>query len=383
MSENVKTLPEVIAQKVGNNINIVIPGVGHFKRSGGIVEELYKACLAYDIEPSEIRFNDILSLINPIQKHLQKEENISIKNDNIYLGNINIPIPNILSTVIEDYLNEGLPIMPLQRFWENCNINPNKRARDDFFKYCRDFGVVITNMGYVVLYKLVRVKKSVERNKDLSRFIGEEIVRVKSMSKSTSKYDVWKSTSKGGFKRFGINRKTEPKGYEFVANLGDLENNILDIKTDKNTTTYTDLHTGKFNIHLGEKVSMDRDKCDPNINVDCSYGLHVGSYKYVRTFGNNYKENTVVLVTLVNPKDVVALPIYDHSKIRVCEYFPVGIIKPVDEDNWKEISNNNIWEQDYMNIEKQELEELLETLSKNSVEKEIVKNRLLLLESAK
>ena len=69
-----------------------------------------------------------------------------------------------------------------------------------------------------------------------------------------------------------------------------------------------------------EKYSIDVGDLD----IECSRGLHVGSVKYLEN--NNYvSDSDTILLVLVNPQHVIAVPKYDNSKLRVCEYFPISI----------------------------------------------------------
>jgi hypothetical protein len=82
-----------------------------------------------------------------------------------------------------------------------------------------------------------------------------------------------------------------------------------------------DCHSGKFCNNIGAVVTMDRDKVNPNRNETCSFGLHVGAYKYVKDF-----EGTTLLECKINPRDVVAVPNdYNNQKMRVCRYEVVAI----------------------------------------------------------
>lgn len=83
-----------------------------------------------------------------------------------------------------------------------------------------------------------------------------------------------------------------------------------------------DHHSGTIKYALGVPVGIPRESTDSNRHTQCSYGLHVGSYEYAKTFNNEGQ----VLVVKVNPKDIVSVP-YDTSqgKIRVCEVLPLYI----------------------------------------------------------
>jgi hypothetical protein len=67
---------------------------------------------------------------------------------------------------------------------------------------------------------------------------------------------------------------------------------------------------------IGEEIECDRGQVDPSRRAECSYGLHVGSIDYVRSFGGRK-----IVVVEVNPKDVVAIPPdCNRQKMRVCAY---------------------------------------------------------------
>lgn len=71
-----------------------------------------------------------------------------------------------------------------------------------------------------------------------------------------------------------------------------------------------------LNNSVGNVVSMPRDKVNANPDEGCSYGLHVGSLKYVESFTGD-----IVLIVKVDPKDVVSVPKdCSYQKIRVCKY---------------------------------------------------------------
>jgi len=95
----------------------------------------------------------------------------------------------------------------------------------------------------------------------------------------------------------------------------------VDIHDDSNPNDviYTDQHTKKFRITIGNVVTMPRGKCNADPDVGCSTGLHLKSKGYNLSLGN------VVITCLLNPKDVVAVPKYDTTKLRCCQYLPIGV----------------------------------------------------------
>lgn len=76
-----------------------------------------------------------------------------------------------------------------------------------------------------------------------------------------------------------------------------------------------DCHTGTILNNVGCRVEMAIDQVDPDRTRDCSYGLHVASRGYLRSFTGD-----TLLLILVNPEDVIAVPEYDPRKVRVCRY---------------------------------------------------------------
>lgn len=89
---------------------------------------------------------------------------------------------------------------------------------------------------------------------------------------------------------------------------------------------------------VGDIIEVARQDVDSDRNIDCSYGLHVGSYEYASGFGR------VVVAVEVNPTDVVSVPMdCGCQKCRVCKYKVLNIVNKefdhmeanVDEENNK------------------------------------------------
>ena len=93
---------------------------------------------------------------------------------------------------------------------------------------------------------------------------------------------------------------------------------------------FTDHHSHKFRIKVGEMVTMDRNKCDTVQENTCSTGLHIGGKGWLK---RNYYGDTG-LACLVNPADVVAVPPLDnYGKLRTCAYLPMEIIHYDENDD--------------------------------------------------
>lgn len=74
-------------------------------------------------------------------------------------------------------------------------------------------------------------------------------------------------------------------------------------------------HRGQIPNPIGAVVTMKRSDVQDDPEVGCSFGLHVGTWDYAKSFGP-------ILVTVkVNPADVVSVPTEcDAQKIRACRY---------------------------------------------------------------
>lgn len=78
---------------------------------------------------------------------------------------------------------------------------------------------------------------------------------------------------------------------------------------------YVDSHTGKVFQKEGSLVFMEESLVDDNRLIECSSGLHVARKGYLRHFPTGE-----IFLAKVNPEDVIAVPSYDASKMRVCAY---------------------------------------------------------------
>lgn len=79
---------------------------------------------------------------------------------------------------------------------------------------------------------------------------------------------------------------------------------------------YVDAHTKKVKQQVGDFVCMDESMVDPNRRQDCSNGLHIASRGYLSGFNTNGG----TFLCKIAPEDVIAVPEYDSTKMRVCGY---------------------------------------------------------------
>ncbi|MGL4353160.1 MAG: hypothetical protein ACRCTP_04385 [Aeromonas popoffii] len=85
---------------------------------------------------------------------------------------------------------------------------------------------------------------------------------------------------------------------------------------------YMDSYSHKLDNRPGAEVFMKRALVDPNIDNECSQGLHVCALSYAFKFWSSGKR---LVRTKLNPRDIVAIPRdYKGAKIRTCRYSSIA-----------------------------------------------------------
>ena len=253
-----------------------------------------------------------------LMEDLEYSQYLTAKGSSVYLLDISeLSVPEDLVEAIllaEKEKNEEL-IQSYLNFWTLVSLNPDSRCRQNLFWFLNKYGMTISRSGLFVAYRNVKIKKAgVSIDPKLANFISSEYARIKFISKKSPKdYLVLKTVD--GY----VLTKTSCDNT--IGNLSDLYKQLSDVEV---STVYTDGYTGKFEIKLGEIVSMPREKCDSVQENSCSRGLHVAGKTWLK---ENYFGD-VGLMVLVNPADVVAVPpIDDYGKMRTCAYYPVSIVE--------------------------------------------------------
>jgi hypothetical protein len=74
---------------------------------------------------------------------------------------------------------------------------------------------------------------------------------------------------------------------------------------------------------IGDVVTVERNKVNPDRNQTCAEGLHFCSYNYIPFYGWN--ETDRVMIVKVFPSDVISIPKdYNNAKGRCCKYEVIG-----------------------------------------------------------
>lgn len=261
----------------------------------------------------------------------------------VFLAGTAIPLPNALVERIKDYKDMDLPVESLENFWRLCLLNPDERARQDLFKFTEEHELPITDNGYFIAYKSVIPK---EDNEQLKAFVEQELEFADGIADRMYVYKKDRALA------ITTNLNALDEGVEVVGKLSELS----EILQQEDKVVYTDIHSRTMTIEVGKVVEMERKDCDSNPHQDCSYGLHVGAVEYVNSFGRGY-DGRAVLLCLVSPANVVAVPEYDSSKMRVCEYYVYGITEM--ENNEIVPIDTKYFEDDYAEIEVTKLKALI------------------------
>lgn len=358
-------MKNINAIKTGNVINLSIDGKLHKKNCGSPKEadELYRLVLKAKENPTDENLRAIKLYINEKTRvAMMAGFEADVDSGEVFLGGFNTPVPDDLIEVIKEYHENGYPLEAIVNFWKLLMINPDTRVRTDLFKFINTHDFVLTDTGYMLVYKAVAYKE--RQANDLAEYVTNQYLYVKKEWKcSPNKYMVFRNADGS----FGMTKVQTAEGWdeddkniEFLGKLGDL-NAKLDVISAESETVYTDKHTKTMIIKLGVPVVMPRKNCDSDPRRDCSCGLHVGATKYVESFGST---GDAVLVCLVNPAHVVAVPEYDNSKMRVSEYFPIALATYT-EDRKIEIVEQMYWESDYQTYEETELAKLIAKVQKD------------------
>jgi len=387
----------IIGTKIGNLVNLVIDGNAWQKtfesqdEANAFFKLIHKARTG-----DKDAFNELLTALNRRYKTVINGILEKDSDENYYLKGIDIKLPSLLADTFVDYIENDFPVDALVNFWKLLLTNPDPRVREDLFKFLQEYNFAITDNGYFVAYKAVEAKNTT--GEDLAAFVSNQYLKIKKWKKNPANYEVARilteiteevenpayeyfgdiddeddenygqedngedefieeTRNEYSFKLFPageINLEDDQQLEKVYGNLSDLFKNI-DSLID-NRTVYQSKHSGKngkVEQVLGVPVKMERIETNVDPKVECSSGLHVGSTKYVENFSSG---DDRILQVLVNPAHVVAVPEYDNSKLRTCEYFPYAELGRKEDSKEFEVLESPYFEDEYMKYEKADLE---------------------------
>lgn len=270
----------------------------------------------------DIKHNDS-QILNNLSKY--KDEVLELlgdkfltKFDGFYIKGINLLLPDIiLNSFIElKKLGKEDEFAALEMFWYWTALNPIEDSRNDLFQFIKTNDVKLTSNGLLELYR--RVNK-VATDTTFPEFVSNSWLKIKSYKKSPKNYSVCKSTAENPFNLFHNDKLNST-----LTILGNLDDLFKSLETSDDNV-YTDNHTGKKEIRIGQIYREDEDKIDLNNSISCGAGLHIGSQSFMFDgFGD-----TGVLA-LVNPMYVRSVPRSATNKMRVSEMMIVAKLDIVD-----------------------------------------------------
>jgi hypothetical protein len=357
--------------KMGNVVNVSLDGKLHKKNCGSPQEadELFRLVLKAKDDPSDVNIKAIKSYLN---ENVRVAMLAGLENDpdtgEVFLAGFNTAIPAKLVEVIRDYHENGYPLKAIINFWKLLMINPDTRVRTSLFDFIGKHDFVLTDKGYMVVYKAVYYKDK-EKKSDLGEFVSNQYLHVKKdWSCSPNKYTVYRDLESGSL---AITKNQTAEGWgeevnvEILGKLGDVYNNIFDNgEAVSDAPVYTDMWSRTMTIVLGQPVKMERKDCNSDPQVDCSYGLHCGATGYVNTYASSVRDGAgSVLACFVNPANVVAVPTANCTKMRVTEYFPFAVATY--ENSKIDVVKQKYFESDYAGYEEAEVKALIAKIKKS------------------
>lgn len=253
-------------------------------------------------------------------QNYNKSEYLTVIGDSMYIKSIaDLSLPQDLAIAIwnAEQADDVELLSTYLNFWTLAALNKDPEARQNLFWFLNRYGMSISSSGLFIAYRNVKLHAAGQTvDVELAKFITESFTKVRHRLKKNPKNYYIGKDSEGLL----ICSASEKKISELLGMLDIMYKELSDVET---APVYTDGYTGKFRIRIGEPVTMPRNKCDSSQNNTCSRGLHVAGKSWLQS---HYFGDTGLRV-LVNPSDVVAVPPQDsYGKMRVCAYYPVGIV---------------------------------------------------------
>ncbi len=251
----------------------------------------------------------IFQLLSPAKLIEHKTDNrfkLNFETNELYLvGYEDKPINNYLAKRILEFIDQQLPIESLINFWKNCLANPEPLAVEGLFEFLEKHKYPLTYEGNFIGYKKVTSYSNTDNHQDFAGWYIDDRNLVRNSKKQFASKEL-----SNKFREFLTNQKP----------------------------VFVDSHSKTIKQSIGDVVEMEREKCDFNRSKDCSYGLHVGSWDYSKSFSGD-----VFIYVEVNPADVVSVPIgYQHEKLRTCKYKILGIAEYEElNTDFMEVSSSN------------------------------------------
>jgi hypothetical protein len=251
------------------------------------------------------KLEDLFDTAKAIAKHFERlTDRVSVRGETIYLDLE--PVHNALAEAILQCMKYDQDFDPLVNFMERLEANPNPKSREALYTWLDGRNFTITPEGLIIGYKGVTA--------DFKHAEGEHADAC--VSKST--------------------------GHAFVDG----------IEYGKVDGSGRVTQSARIPYPIGSVVEMPRTEVVNDQGIECSQGLHVGTFDFART----YSSSGQMLEVHIDPRDVVSVPdSTNSSKIRVCRLTVVGevdskyeqlVLHPTVEEYWSDEDEESFDEAD-------------------------------------
>lgn len=257
-----------------NQRNDVIKALEKYKKSQQTNEDL----------------QELETFLAPVKRILLESDSrleLDESGNRLYLAGTQTPIEPGLGEKILDFLDNGLSIEPLIKFWQSCLRNPHFVAVQELFNFLENNNLPITDDGGFLGYKKLNFVGGVT----LPEQFGELFVDPQGVVRSL----------------------------DGTAASTNVANEYLAFISEANNPAMKDVWSGTITQKLGEVVRIERVKLGEEERREaCGYGLHIGSFSY--SFGGNVR-----VLCKVFPEDVIACN-PSQQKLRTCKYQIVSFV---------------------------------------------------------
>ncbi len=324
--------------------------------------ELFAVCMVQEVyddkRTKEQEIEKLKALAEGAKKLASYPDYFEVRDGSVYVKGISRSLPPLL---VEEFLlviSKHNPLVALDcndnftalyNFWMWCCLNPRAEVADKLFNFLKKNSFKITKQGF---FTALRNVVTIHGGTELVQFVSETYNKVKAVwKKSPDKYTVFLEDGEYSIVHdddlhddewttcgycYGDGCDDEDGecptcqgegGYddvvekEYGEKIGNLTELYMDLP-NRTENRFTDAHTGKFDIRVGQVVHMDPDKCRWNTDDCGAEGLHFTSDE-IHYVGCGDQS----VLVLINPMKVVGI---GESKGRCWEYLPIMTV-PRDE----------------------------------------------------
>jgi hypothetical protein len=336
--------------------------------------DLFAVCMVQEVyddkRTKEQEIEKMKALAEGAKKLASYPDYFEVRDGSVYVKGISRSLPPLLVEeflVVISYHNPLVALdyndnfTALYNFWMWCCLNPRAEVADKLFNFLKKNSFKITKQGF---FTALRNVVTIHGGTELVQFVSESYNKVKAVwKKSPDKYTVFLENGEyklvhedeltktetltsttcpeclgdGGWEGDEWDEESdsyvwvecehcdgsgEVEEYEhtntWTVNHGENIGNLTDLYLDlpnREENRFTDAHTGKFDIRVGQVVHMDPDKCRWNTDDCGAEGLHFTSDE-IHYVGCGDQS----VLVLINPMKVVGI---GESKGRCWEYLPI------------------------------------------------------------